>query len=260
MDHRWDESKRQDRATRGERERYGASRIEHDPDVARRDRIREMERLRRINQSPWMIGVTHWNQRDLYTRNASIEDEGYGHGPAMHPEEGSYAYPQREFRYEPEPDERNGATLHEREAWPWLNYTSAKEDPYFAHLDHEGREHRHSFWEKLKGGVSELIHGGHAGKAPKNASRSDLRVREDVCDALTYRGDLDATDIEVLVKDGEVTLEGTVTDRRSKRVAEEVCEGIVGVTDVHNRLTIRKDDPTDANVAFVLPVGLLGAF
>lgn len=253
MDHRWDESKRQDRATRGERERYGARRIEPDPDVARRDRIREIERLRQVNQSPWMIGVSHWNQRDLYTRNASIDDEGYGRGPAVHPEEGSYAYP-RELRFEPHTNVRTGATLHEREAWPWLNYTSAKEDPYFAHLAHErAAAHHHSLWAKLKGGVTELL---HAGKAPKNASRSDARVCEDVCDALTYRGDLDATDIDVQVKDGEVTLEGTVSDRRSKRVAEEVCEGVLGVTDVHNRLTIRKDDPTDADVAFVLPAGL----
>ena len=255
MDHRWDESKRQDRATRGERERYGASRIEHDPDVERRDRLRELERLRRINQSPWTIGVSHWNQRDLYTRNNRIDEEGYGRGPAMHPAEGSYAYP-REPRFEGPPSTRNGATIHEREAWPLLNYTSAKEDPYFAHLDHDsGGGRRDSFWEKLKDEVSELL---HAGKAPKNAQRADSRVRDDVCDALTYRGDLDATDIEVTVKDGEVTLEGTVADRRSKHVAEEVCEGIFGVRDVHNRLTIRKDDPTDANVAFVLPVALVG--
>jgi hypothetical protein len=263
MDHRWDESTRQDRATRGERERYGAGRIEHDPDVDRRDRIRAIERLRRINQSPWMIGVTHWNQRDLYTRNASIDDDGYGRGPAVHPERGSYAYPPRELRHEQLAPIRNGATLHEREAWPWLNYTSPKDDPYFAYLDHEHDRHA-SFWQRLKGAVTDLFHPGYlvdhlVGRGPRNAERPDERVREDVCDALTYRGDLDATDIEVTVKEGEVTLEGTVTDRRSKRIAEEVCEGVLGVRDVHNRLRIRKDDPTDANVAFVLPVGLLGA-
>ena len=40
---------------------------------------------------------------------------------------------------------------------------------------------------------------------------------------------------------------------------EQISEGVLGVLDVHNRLTIRKDDPTDANVAFVLPLGLLSA-
>ena len=79
-------------------------------------------------------------------------------------------------------------------------------------------------------------------------------------DALTYRGDLDATDIDVTVHGAAVTLSGTVTDHRSKRVAEEICEGVIGVRDVRNRLTIRKDDPTDANVAFVLPLTLLGGY
>lgn len=235
-----------------DRERFATSRIEHDPDVERRDRIREIARLRSINQSPWAIGVSHWNQRDLYTRNARIDDDGYGHGPAHHPEEGSYAY-HRDVARAAAPPPSHGATLQEREAWPWLNYHSAREDPYFAHLNHAPRHD--SFWEKLKGGVSELL---HTGKAPKNAQRPDANLLADVNDALTYRGDLDATDIEVTVHAGEVTLTGTVTDRRSKHVAEEICEGVVGVRDVHNRLTIRKDDPTDANVAFVLPLATLG--
>lgn len=238
---------------RTERERYAAPRIEDDPDVARRDRIREIERLRSINQSPWAIGVSHWNQRDLYTRNSRTDEEGYGRGPDVHPEQGSYAYHRDFVQHEKPARDDHGATRSEREAWPWLNYRSAKDDPYFAHLDHAPRHD--SFWDKLKGGVAELL---HAGKTPKNADRPDARVLEDVSDALTYRGDLDATDIEVDVHAGEVTLTGTVTDRRSKRIAEEVCEGIVGVHDVHNRLTIRKDDPTDANVAFVLPLALLG--
>jgi hypothetical protein len=215
-----------------------------------RDRIRAIRHLQAINQSPWTIGVSHWNQRDLYTRNSEISEDGYGQGPAFHPEDGAYAYT-REYRIPAqEPSERNGATLPEREAWPWLNYTSAKEDPYFAHLDRARALHP-SLWERVKAAFT-------SGQAPKNAARPDARILEDVADALTYRGDLDATDIEVLVKDGEVTLEGTVTDRRSKHIAEEVSEGIVGVRDVHNRLTIRKDDPSDANVAFVLPVALMG--
>ena len=240
---------------RTERERFAAPRIEHDPDVERRDRIREIARLRAINQSPWAIGVSHWNQRDLYTRNGRIDEQGYGRGPTVHPEEGSYAY-HRDFSRREAP-ESHGATLPEREAWPWLNYHSAEEDPYFAHLNHAARHD--SFWEKLKGGVAGLFHVG-AERAPKNAARPDARLLEEVNDALTYRGDLDATDIDVTVHGAAVTLSGTVTDHRSKRVAEEICEGVIGVRDVRNRLTIRQDDPTDANVAFVLPLTLLGGY
>lgn len=249
MDHRWDDATWQDRASRGERERFRESRISRDPDVERRDQLREEERRASINQSPWSIGVSYWDQRDTYTRNSRIDERGYARGPSQHPEQGSYAYP-RHAHHADATDRPSHASLHEREAWPWLNYRSPDEDPYFAHLQHH--EER-GLWDRLK----ETLHVGQ-GKGPKNAERSDARIHDDVADALTYRGDLDATDIEVKVVSGEVTLEGTVPDRRSKRVAEEVAEGIRGVRDVHNRLTIRTDEPTDADVAFVLPLATVG--
>ena len=246
MDHRWDEGTWQDRASRGERERFGTRRIAHDPDVERRDRLREEERRQAMNQSPWAIGQAFYDQRDLYTRNASIGSEGYGRGPSRHPEEGSYAY-RRPRSVPPEPWSGQ-ATLHEREAWPLLNYRASERDPYFSHLHPTSGG---SVWQRLKDKLT--------GKSPKNWSRADAQIKDDVSDALTYRGDLDASDIEVAVHAAEVTLTGTVTDRRSKRIAEEVAEGVRGVRDVHNRLTIRIDDPTDANVAFVLPLAALGA-
>lgn len=75
------------------------------------------------------------------------------------------------------------------------------------------------------------------GKGPRNYSRSSARIREDVCEYLS-EGFLDASDIEVEVSEGIVTLTGTVTDRRSKLVAEELAESALGVRDVENRLRI----------------------
>ncbi len=51
--------------------------------------------------------------------------------------------------------------------------------------------------------------------APKYA-RSDDRIREDVNDRLTEDVWVDASEIEVSVTDGEVTLAGTVDDRRDQ--------------------------------------------
>jgi osmotically-inducible protein OsmY len=80
--------------------------------------------------------------------------------------------------------------------------------------------------------------GPHAGKGPVGFQRSDERVRELVCEALTDDGEVDASRIEVNVKGGEVTLTGTIEDRRMKRLAEDCVEAVPGVKDVHNQLRI----------------------
>jgi len=254
MDHRWDESTWQDRAARGEREHSGASRIARDPDVERRDRLCLAERMRLVNQSQWAIGEAWYDQRDTYTLNASVEADGYGCGPSTHPDEGSYAYP-REHHPGILTADASHASLYEREAWPWLNYKEAEDDPYFSHL--HPHEAEGGFWQRLRDRLSHALH--LRGARPAIPSRPDDRLARDVELALLYRGDLDASDVEIRVQDAEVTLEGTVTDRRSKRVAEEVAAAVEGVRGVHNRLTIRHDDPTDANVAFVLPLALMRA-
>ncbi len=84
------------------------------------------------------------------------------------------------------------------------------------------------------------LRGGFAGKGPRGYVRSDERIREDVNDRLSWDDQVDASDITVTVSEGEVTLEGTVPDRMSKRHAEDVTEGVLGVKDVHNRLKASK--------------------
>ena len=56
--------------------------------------------------------------------------------------------------------------------------------------------------------------------------------------SLTDTPDLDATDIDVAVEDGEVTLSGTVDDRDARWLAEDLAEAISGVRAVHNRLRV----------------------
>lgn len=76
-----------------------------------------------------------------------------------------------------------------------------------------------------------------AGVDPKGYTRSDERVREGVCEHLSRSG-LDVSDVEVNVKNGEVTLQGTVPDRRTKRAVEDCVEDCAGVKDVENRVKV----------------------
>ncbi len=76
----------------------------------------------------------------------------------------------------------------------------------------------------------------HRGRGPRSYVRSDERIREDVNDRLTEDVWIDASDIDVAVAKGEVTLAGTVDDRRTKRRAEDVAEDVTGVKHVQNNL------------------------
>ena len=80
--------------------------------------------------------------------------------------------------------------------------------------------------------------GSMMGKGPKGYTRSDERIREDVCDRLSYGSHSNAENVEVHVKQGEVTLTGTVDDRQAKRHIEDVAENVMGVKQVHNQLRI----------------------
>ena len=215
MDHRWDDLLQAEHRRRVEEARYAGKPIESDEDLARRDQLAAART--RVNKSPWEIGASHWDQRDLYTRNARNDDAGYARGPSTHPEVGSYAYPRDIPPASARQQSPNGPSISQRQADPWLNY------------------------------------GPHQGNGPKGWRQSDDSLRETVCEALADSPSLDAREIEVVVLDREVTLEGTVTDRASKRLAERITERCRGVEDVHNRLVVRKSDD---DLSFTTPIAV----
>jgi hypothetical protein len=85
-----------------------------------------------------------------------------------------------------------------------------------------------------------IVVGRFAGRGPKGYRRSDERIREEVNEELTRHPEIDASEIEVNVENGEVTLTGKVGDRHQKRLAEDLAERCSGVNDVHNQLKVDK--------------------
>jgi hypothetical protein len=77
-----------------------------------------------------------------------------------------------------------------------------------------------------------------AGRGPKGYQRSDDRIREDVCEHLTQHPEIDASEIEVKVENGQVTLSGSIDDRMAKRRIEDIVEGLSGVKDVQNQIRV----------------------
>jgi osmotically-inducible protein OsmY len=79
----------------------------------------------------------------------------------------------------------------------------------------------------------------HSGRGPQNYTRSDDRIREDVNDSLTDDWGVDASNVNVTVSNGEVTLDGTVATRLQKRRAEDCAEEVSGVKNVQNNLRVQ---------------------
>jgi osmotically-inducible protein OsmY len=76
----------------------------------------------------------------------------------------------------------------------------------------------------------------YRGVGPKSYTRSDERLNEEICERLTDHPRIDASDIDVQVNQGEVTLTGTVRDKSAKWHVEDLVMSCRGVTDVNNRL------------------------
>lgn len=83
----------------------------------------------------------------------------------------------------------------------------------------------------------------HRGKGPKNFKRTDDRIKELISDKLTDDWQIDASDIEVSVFNGEVTLTGYVNERAQKRKAEDLAQSVFGVTHVENLIKLNRPAP-----------------
>src|SRR6266508_3029922 len=91
--------------------------------------------------------------------------------------------------------------------------------------------------------ADEIRKGLYAGRGPRGYRRSDERIREDINDHLTDDWYVDASDVEVTVNNGLVTLTGRVDSRDDKRRAEDIAESVSGVMDVSNQLRVERNIP-----------------
>jgi Predicted periplasmic or secreted lipoprotein len=91
------------------------------------------------------------------------------------------------------------------------------------------------------------MYGPHRGKGPKGYTRSDEKIKEDISERLYHDSYVDASDIDITVSNGDVTLSGTVDSREAKHRAEDIADSITGVKDVSNHLKVNKTSDTYNN-------------
>lgn len=76
--------------------------------------------------------------------------------------------------------------------------------------------------------------------APAVIRRSDAQLYEDICEALMQRDDIDSSEVSVAVREGEVTLDGSVPWRGMRYLIEDIAAGHPAVRDVDNRIKVSK--------------------
>jgi osmotically-inducible protein OsmY len=75
-------------------------------------------------------------------------------------------------------------------------------------------------------------------RGERRQQRPDESLVREIHEMLTEDPELEASEIEVQVEGGAVTLTGTVDSSDAKLMAEELAESVTGVREVHNRLRI----------------------
>lgn len=162
---------------------------------------------------------------------------GYGAGSRLAANHGEWraygANPSRENR-----DYRG--TWGGRDERNWLDRATDTVAGWFSDDDDDDRRERGY-------GERGYRRNGYRGHGPTGYTRSDERIREDVCDALTDDWKVDARQVTVTVSDGEVTLDGTVPSRQQKRCAEDCVDDVSGVRHVQNNLRVLESSAWDRN-------------
>ena len=156
-------------------------------------------------ESTW--GPATWSQGERWRRESS---GGGGYGDRWSRESGWGAWP--------------------REQGSWQGYRTS--EPKGIYEDDRGRVYQ----------FSHAPQSNFSGRGPKGYRRSDERIREEICERLTDDWRVDATEIDVVVNNGQVTMSGAVHSREEKRKAEDLVESIPGVHDVHNNLRVSQWD------------------
>ena len=212
------------------------------------------EELLGIDEQPWdayEAGQAAGSRRSP-TRFADPVGEGWNEDESGH----SWA----QYFHDPVREPYGGAggsgTLHpyggRRFAWG-RESTANKGDGQLYGYDQRGFGHRRDsfyatagatpWWEGESEAGLETVEpepGRFVGVGPRGYKRPDVRMEEEVVQRLEDAGWIDATDVEVEVADGVVTLAGEVETRAERRAAEDLVAEVAGVVDVINRLRARQ--------------------
>ena len=169
----------------------------------------------------WYDNNQRWDDGDDNTRRNRYEDMNRPYGISDYNQyERNYGRSNENTKYD-----RYGETYDPNDR-TWWDRTADEVSSWFGDDDAERRRRM------------DKMYGPHRGKGPKGYTRSDDKIKEDINDKLYHDSYVDASDIDVTVSDGDVTLTGTVDGKHTKRRAEDIADGVTGVKNVSNNLRV----------------------
>jgi len=251
---------------RFERGSYGASRYNAGRDYDRPDYRRDYNRTANMRDPGYERQERYAGYERDYGRDYDRDyDRKFGYGRDTARDYGRGARNARDYGRDYERDERdyyNARSPRNYDRGPYgYNYNERRNDWSLRRgareAERPAREMRgreRGWWDRVTDEVASWFgdeeaerrrlgdgrqrNVNHRGRGPRNYRRSDERISEDINDRLTEHPYLDASDIEVIVDGGEVTLNGSVESRQAKRLTEDIAESVAGVTNVENRLRV----------------------
>ncbi|HEX2881422.1 MAG TPA: BON domain-containing protein [Polyangiaceae bacterium] len=165
-------------------------------------------------------------------RSSSRRNGGVKHGPQANERNGSQGWQ----GYAGEQGARSSRTEHL--GTPGRDYDYEREQSYASEAGRWGEENMR-YWGSIADERNSQLP-LQRGKPPKGYARSDERIRDDICERLVA-ANLDASEMEIEVRDGEVELKGGAPSRDIKHRAEHIAASVLGVKDVTNHLRIQRD-------------------
>jgi osmotically-inducible protein OsmY len=192
--------------------------------------------------------------RDPYRRYGANYEEPYSRDYSVYYNEPYRTRYSGRFGYDEafnESNERGYGARYNKPYWRSRSYLGPKYRGFWSRVEDELRSWFGDEEAERRRRMDDWRSRRYVGRGPRGYRRSDERIKEDVNDCLTDDPFLDATDIEVGVDDGMVTLSGTVSGRSEKRRAEDLAELVSGVKDVNNQLRVSRGAQAQATTTEV---------
>lgn len=174
-------------------------------------------------------------QRDAFSQNGSFSQGDYGVPPQFGAQRN---VPQPGYFQAGDFSQRGGYT---RSEYPQDN-DYLYSHPHSPDNQQAGRALGTQDWQEREGAQRGAfgLQNSHRGRGPQGYTRSDERIKEDICERLSEHHYIDASQIRVEVSQGVVTLEGSVDDRWQKYQTEDLADATSGVKDIQNHLNVSR--------------------